>query len=155
MMIVESTVYVLHWLFAALWTGSVLFVAIAVVPAARDGAFGPEAFRAVVGRLRWITRVSALITLLTGGHMAGTIYTVDTLTGTGRGHLVLAMVVLWLVLAAFVEIGTARAVRSLDQGKKREPARSAKPFYYAGAVASIGLLVVAGLLGVARFSGGL
>ncbi|MFP4625687.1 MAG: transporter [Natronomonas sp.] len=153
-MVVDSTMYLLHGLFAALWTGSVLFVAIAVLPAAGDGAFGPDAFRMIVGRLRWITRTSALVTLLTGGHMAGTFYTVDSLTGTGRGHLVLTMVALWLLLAAVVEIGSARAARSLDRGKKREPARLAKPFYYVGAASSIGLLVVAGVLGLARFGGG-
>lgn len=153
-MVVDSTMYLLHGLFAALWTGSVLFVAIAVLPAAGDGAFGPDALRMIVGRLRWITRTSALVTLLTGGHMAETYYTVDSLTGTGRGHLVLTMVALWLLLAAVVEIGSARARRSLDRGKKREPARLAKPFYYAGAAVSIGLLMVAGVLGLARFGGG-
>lgn len=152
-MVVDTAMYVLHGLFAALWTGSVLFVALAVLPAAQDGAFDPDAFGTLVGRLQWITRVGALVTLITGGHLAGSFYTVGTLTGTGPGHLVLTMTALWLALAAVVEVGSMRAKRGIAEGKKREPARDARPFYYAGALFSIGLLVVAGLLGVNRLVG--
>ncbi len=151
---VDTTVmYVIHGLFGALWTGSVLFVAVAVLPVAVDGKLEPDAFGSLVGRLRWITRISALLLLVSGGHLAGTLYDANTLLGTGSGHLVLTMLGLWLGLAAVVEIGSARAARGIEAGKKREPARDAKPFYYAGAVFSVGLLLTAGLLGTARITG--
>lgn len=152
-MVVNALTYVLHGTFAALWTGSVLFVAVAVIPPARNGAFDPAALRTLLGRLQWITRVSVIVTLVTGGHLAGTYYTVESLTGTGAGHLVLTMLVLWALLAVAVEIGAARANRSIDQGKKREPARIAMPYFVSGAVFAAGLLLVAGLLGSNRLVG--
>jgi hypothetical protein len=57
------------------------------------------------------------------------------------------MLALWLGLAAVVEVGSARANRGIEKRKIREPARAARPFYLAGAVLAVGLLVVAGLLG--------
>ena len=139
--------YTVHTAFAALWSGSVLFVVAAVLPLAMDADVSPEAFGSVVLKLQWVTRVSALLMLLTGGHLAGTGYTVDSLTGSPRGYLVLTMVALWLGLAATVEIGSARAQRGVDDRKIREPARDARPFYLTAAVLAVGLLVVSGLLG--------
>lgn len=146
-MVLETAVYTLHTAFAAVWAGSVLFVAAAVLPHAMSGDVSPDVFGSVVARLQWITRISAVVLFATGGHLAGTLYTADTLTGTARGYLVLAMLALWLGLAAVVEVGSARARRGADAGKIREPAREARPFYLAGSLVAAGLLVVAGLLG--------
>lgn len=148
-MVLDTAMYLLHTAFAALWTGSVLFVAAAVLPLAMDGDIAPEAFGSLVSKLQWITRGSALLLFITGGHLAGTGYTVESLTGSGMGHLVLTMLALWLGLAAVVEIGSAKAQRGVDAKKIREPARDARPFYLAAAVLAVGLLVVAGLLGAA------
>jgi len=147
-MVVDTAMYTVHTAFAALWCGSVLFVVAAVLPLAMDADISPAAFGSVVSKLRWVTRVSALLMLLTGGHLAGTGYTVESLTGSPRGYLVLMMVALWLGLAATVEIGSARAQRGVDDRKIREPARDARPFYLAAAVLAVGLLVVSGLLGM-------
>ncbi|PSP93884.1 transporter [Halobacteriales archaeon QS_1_68_44] len=147
-MVVDTAMYTVHTAFAALWSGSVLFVVAAVLPLAMDADVSPEAFGSVVSKLQWVTRVSALLMLLTGGHLAGTGYTVESLTGSPRGYLVLTMVALWLGLAATVEIGSARAQRGVDNKKIREPARDARPFYLAAAVLAVGLLVVSGLLGM-------
>ena len=146
-MVVDTAMYTVHTAFAALWSGSVLFVVAAVLPLAMDADVSPAAFGSVVSKLQWVTRVSALLMLLTGGHLAGTGYTVESLTGSPRGYLVLTMVALWLGLAAAVEIGSARAQRGVDDEKIREPARDARPFYLTAAVLAVGLLVVAGLLG--------
>jgi putative copper export protein len=124
----------LHLIFAALWTGSVLFVVGGVLPVARS-----DAGRRVVERLAWLSRASAAVLLLTGGHLAGTLYTGETLTGTGRGHLVLGMTALWLVLIGLVEAGNART----DAGGVGPGAT--RLFQAAGGVAAL-LLVVAGLL---------
>jgi len=147
-MVVDTAMYTVHTAFAALWSGSVLFVVAAVLPLAMNADVSPEAFGSVVSKLQWVTRVSALLMLLTGGHLAGTGYTVESLTGSPRGYLVLTMVALWLGLAATVEIGSARAQRGVDDEKIREPARDARPFYLTAAVLAVGLLVVSGLLGM-------
>lgn len=146
-MVVDTALYTIHTAFAALWAGSVLFVAVAVLPLAMDGDLSPAAFGNVVSKLRWVTRISALLLFVTGGHLAGTLYTAETLTGTTSGYLVLAMLTFWLGLAAVVEIGSAKALRGTESEKIREPARDCRPFYLLGAVLSVGLLVVAGLLG--------
>lgn len=146
-MVVDTAVYTVHTAFAALWAGSVLFVVTAVLPLAMDGDLSPEAFGSVVSKLRWVTRISAVLLFVTGGHLAGTLYTAETLTGTTSGYLVLAMLSFWFGLAAVIEIGSAKANRGIENEKIREPARDCRPFYLLGAVSAIGLLVVAGLLG--------
>ena len=146
-MVLETIMYTVHTGFSALWAGTVLFVAIAVLPLAMDGRLSPAAFGSVVSKLQWITRISALLTFITGGHLAGTLYTVDRLTGTSSGYLVLVMLALWFLLITVIEIGSAKAKRGIEEDKIREPARKARPFYLIGAVLAVGLLVVAGLLG--------
>ncbi|RAW46502.1 transporter [Halorubrum sp. 48-1-W] len=146
MSIIDAVMWSVHVGFAVLWTGSVLFVALAVVPPATRGDIGGDALAAVVGRLRWITRIAALAFLASGGHMAGTLYTVETLTGTGRGHLVLTMLALWFVITGLVEVASGKLLDGVDAGKLREPARDAKPFFYGAAGLSVGLILTAGLL---------
>ena len=100
----------------------------------------------VVGRLRWITRIGALAFILSGGHMAGTLYTLEALTGTPRGHLVLTMLGLWFVGTGLVEVAGSKLADGLDAGKLREPARDAKPLLYGASAVAVGLIVPAGLL---------
>jgi uncharacterized membrane protein len=137
----------IHLVFAALWAGSVCFVAAVVLPLARDGAFNTtRPLEVISGKLTTVSRVSSLVLLLTGGHLAGRGYTAETLFGTLGGRLVLAMVVLWLALTALVEIGAKRLEAGLTGKKIREPARDSLTAFRAAAVAAVGLLVVAGLL---------
>ncbi len=145
MSIVHAVMWSLHIGFAVLWTGSVLFVSIAVVPPATRGDVGRELLASVVGRLRWITRIGALAFVATGGHMAGQLYTVDTLTSTDDGHLVLTMIALWFGITGLVEVGGSKAVAGLD-GDVAAAAAAAKPFLYAAAGLSVPLIVTAGLL---------
>ena len=136
-----------HVVFAALWAGSVCFVAAVVLPLARDGAFNTtRPLEVISGKLTTISRVSSLVLFLSGSHLAGTTYTAERLFGSINGWLVLAMVGLWLVLTALVEIGAKRFEAGLTGKKIREPAREAMPVFWAGAVAAVGLLIVAGLL---------
>ena len=150
-MVVDTVVYTLHTGLAALWAGSVLFVAAAVLPLATDGDVSPDAFGSIVSKLQWVTRLSAVVLFLSGGHLAGTRYSAASLTGTPSGYLVLAMLGLWLLLAAVIEVGSARAQRGIAEQKIREPARDARPFYLAGAAFAVGLLAVSGLLGTPPF----
>ena len=148
-----------HLLFAAVWAGSVFYVAFVVLPLARDGAFNStKPLEVISGKLTTISRVSSLVLFISGSHLAGRLYTVGgggpDLFGSINGQLVLLMVVLWLVLTALVEIGAKRLESGLNGKKLREPAHDALPLFQAAAVAAIALLVVAGLItsgGAVRF----
>lgn len=146
MSLVDAGAYATHLLFAGLWTGSVLFVWYGVLPLARDGTLNAAPLGAVAGKLETVSRVSALVLLLSGGYMAIQQYTVDTLTGSGGGHLVLTMIVLWFVLAGLVEVGTGKLVDGTDRDKVREPAREAQRFIQAAALVAVLLLLNSGLL---------
>ncbi len=146
MALIHSVMWTIHVGFAILWTGSVLFVTAAVLPPATRGEIGAEALGAIVNRLRWITRIGAVAFVVSGGHMAGVLYDVNTLTGTGRGHLVLTMIVLWLLGTGLIEAAGGKLSRGLAAGKLREPARDAKPFLYGAAGLSVALIITAGLL---------
>ncbi|SNR25649.1 transporter [Halorubrum vacuolatum] len=146
MALIHSVMWTIHVGFAILWTGSVLFVAVAVIPPATRGDIGTDALGSLIDRLRWITRIGAVAFVVSGGHMAGVLYDVNTLTGTGRGHLVLTMIVLWLLITGLIEAGGGKLSRGLETGKLREPAREAKPFMYAAAGLSVALIATAGLL---------
>jgi len=146
MALLETTSYVLHLAFAGLWTGTVLFVALGVLPVALLGDVGVEPLEFVLGRLALVSRASALVLFVTGGYTAGQRYTVETLTGQPRGHLVLAMVGLWFLLALLVEVAVARARSGLAERKVRTPAADARPFLYGAVVVAVLLLLDAGVL---------
>ncbi len=143
---IDTLVYAAHVLFAGLWSGSVLFVAYAVLPAARAGDLSADLLGALSGKLTTVSRASALLLLLTGGHMAGTQYTTESLFGTFPGYNVVAMVVLWFLLAGLVEVGTSRLSDGTGRDKVREPAAAARPFMLAASAAAVLLLVNAGVL---------
>ncbi len=146
MSLVVAGMYALHVLVAGLWTGSVVFTSYAIVPLAADGTLNAAPLAAVAGKLRRLSRVSAVLLLVSGGMMAAEEYTVTTLTETTDGHLVLGMVVLWFVLAALVEVGTGRLHDGADRDKVREPGRAARNLFRVAAVVAGLLLVDAGLL---------
>lgn len=143
---IETAVAVTHLLFAAFWTGSVIFLALAVLPLATRGDLNAAPLASIADSTTTISRVSVLLLFVTGGHLAGTRYTVESLTGSLGGYLVLAMLALWFVLAALVEIGASRLSSGAEQDKVREPARAAKRPLQLGAAVAILLLVDAGLL---------
>lgn len=141
-----------HLVFAAVWAGSVVYVALVVLPLARDGAFDTtRPLEALAGKLTTISRVSAVVLLLSGGHLAANAYSVGggsrpALFGSTNGRLVVAMVVLWLALTALVEIGGKRLQAGLDARKLRGPARDALPVYRAATAVAVGLLLVGGAI---------
>ena len=145
-MVVDSIMQILHVLFAGLWTGSVLFVVGAVLPAASAGSISSTAMSTMTTRLAWLTRISALVFVATGGHLAGTRYTSETLFSTGRGQLVVAMLVLWLVLTALVEIGCKRLGGSDAPANVQTAVDNTRPIFLAAGAVAVLLLVDAGLL---------
>lgn len=146
MAIADAVSVVLHLVFAGIWTGSVVFVTVGVLPLAGRGDINAVPLAWMTGRLQTVSRASALLLFATGGHLAGTRYTAARLTGTSRGYLVLAMLALWFVLAALVEVGAKRLSAGTSQEKVREPARRAKRPMQAATVVAVLLLLVGGLL---------
>ncbi len=151
-MVVDITARLLHLVFAGIWAGAVVYVAVAVLPLARDGAFNTtHPLEVLSAKVTTISRVSAFVLLVTGGHLAGVLYTFDgdggpSLFTTTQGQLVILMVVLWLALAALVEIGASRLESGLNGKKLREPAQRSLPFFQAAAVMAVILLLIGGLL---------
>lgn len=117
-----------------------------MLPLARDGDLGPDALEAVTSGLTTLTRVAAVVFVATGGHMAATVYGSEVLFGTTRGHLVLAMLTLWLVMAGLVEAGASRARSALAEGKVRTAARDSDGLLKGASLVGLLLLVVGGLL---------
>jgi len=146
MALADALSSVVHLLFAGFWTGSVIFVTYGVLPVARAGDINATPLSTITGKLTTVSRLSSVLLLLTGGHMAGTLYTVESLTGSPRGHLVLSMVALWLVLTALVEVGASRLTDGTEADKVRAPARNATRVMQAATVVAVLLLVVAGAL---------
>ncbi|NUE03385.1 transporter [Halorubraceae archaeon YAN] len=143
---VDIVMWSLHTIFAGVWTGSILFFVGAVLPATTAGTIGRVALVSMVTKLRWLTRIGAVVFVATGGHMAGTRYTADSLFGTGRGHLVLTMLVLWFILTAVVEIGGARLESGAEDGGVDSAIEQSRPIFVIAAVLSVLLLIDAGLL---------
>ncbi|XVH32740.1 transporter [Haloferacaceae archaeon DSL9] len=146
---VTIVMYILHVGFAALWTGGILFLVGAVLPAASNRAVSAPALASMAQKLAWLTRLGAVVFVVSGGHMAGTAYTAERLFGTGSGHLVLAMLGLWLLLTALVETG-AKRLRTTAADDPAAAVDAARPIFLAAAVVAVLLLVDAGLLASGR-----
>lgn len=147
----DSVATVLHVLAGGLWIGSVVFVALAVLPLGRDGDIEPEPLDTIVGRLVTTSRIAAVVMLATGAHVLynvtlGGEASTEPLTDSGRGHLLITMIVLWLGVVALVEIGSGRLSEGLDGGKLREPSRNALPWFRGAAVLGIAVLTIGGML---------
>ena len=143
---VLDVVVTVHTIFGALWTGGTLVVAGAIIPAARRERLSEGAL-ALIGRRFWyLTIASVLLLLFSGGHLAATLYTAETLQSTGSGQLVLAMVGLWLALAVVLAIGTRRLSGVSSARSVATAATAARPWFLGASGLSIALLVVAGLL---------
>ncbi|WP_188977699.1 CopD family protein [Halocalculus aciditolerans] len=136
---------VVHLGFAGLWAGGVAFAAWAVLPSALRGDIDPQPLAAITNKLSTLTRVSAVLLLLSGGYMAVFIGG-DAFRGTTRGILVGLMVVLWLALTGLSEMACSRLRDGTDLDKVRAPAREAKTRLQAAAVLAVALLVLGGVL---------
>lgn len=148
---VDSIATVVHVLFGGLWIGGVVFVALGVLPLGRDADIDPQPLETIVDRVRTLSRLAALVMVTTGAHVLyhvtlGGELTVEPLTSSGRGHLLLTMIVLWLGVIATVEIGASKLTEGLAAGKLREPSRDALPWFRVGALCGIAVLTVGGML---------
>jgi uncharacterized membrane protein len=146
MALVDTALATVHLLVGALWAGSVVFFAGVVLPAARAGELNAGPLESMGRSLTRGSRLAAVVMFLTGGHLTGTRYTVARLTGTTNGNLVVAMLLLWLVLTALVEVGSSRLRDGVSQRKVREPAANALGFFRGAAVVGVLLFLTAGAL---------
>ena len=138
--------YVLHTLFAGLWVGAVALATWKVIPPAKDGDATPDLLAAVAGGLLTLTRVGAVFFLATGGYMAATVYGTEGLFDPPRGHLVLTMFGLWVVMTGLVEVGTSRLTDATDENKVRTGARAADTLLKAATGVGVLLLLIGGYL---------
>ncbi|MFC6733387.1 MULTISPECIES: hypothetical protein [unclassified Haladaptatus] len=146
MSLIDTTMAVFHMLFAGLWVGGTLFFVGIVLPAARAGQMSTDGLKWIAGRFTTITTASILLLLITGGHLAGTFYTFEGLATTGRGHLVVSMVVLWLILAGLLQVGLRRLRRELGSVTAKVAVEQNLPLFFTAGIVAFALLVVAGLL---------
>jgi len=142
-----ASVFALHLLFAGLWTGSVLFFTYALLPLARSGAVSTAVLDSATGKLTTVSRTSAVLQLLTGAYAASPmgVGTAGYWSSTD-GTLVVAMIVLWLLLAVFTEFAASRLRGGLDDGAVDAAAASAGSYLYAASAVAILLLVDAGVI---------
>lgn len=150
MAVADTVSMAIHVLVGSVWVGAVAFTAGVVLPLARDGGMNAAPLAAIAGRLRTLTRASAVLILLTGLHLAAVAYTPETLTGTQPGNYVLTMALLWVVATGLTEAGVGRLVDGAGDDKVREPARDATRLLQGAAVAGALVLLTAGAL-VGRF----
>jgi uncharacterized membrane protein len=134
----------LHLIFAAVWTGSVLFVTWGVLPSARTGTIDANAFESIVGKLLVVSRGSAIVLLVSGGLMASRYG--GELTSTTPGVLVLGMTVLWLLLIGFVEMAARTLKDGLASGNVATAVAESHDRFGAAGVVALLLLIDAGLL---------
>ncbi|MFB6254945.1 MAG: hypothetical protein ABEI06_10080 [Halobacteriaceae archaeon] len=120
--IISATI---HIVFAGLWTGSVMFIALVGMP--KDGIY----------RFQWISRISAILLVLTGAHLATVRFPENAFTTSGRGWAVIFMVILWFLLAAISEVAANRY---------EDGTANAMPLFRVGGVIATLLLIDAGIL---------
>ncbi|MFB6193441.1 MAG: CopD family protein [Halobaculum sp.] len=145
--ILTTAAYAIHGIAAGIWIGAVVLVSWRVVPLATDGALEPATLESVADGLSWITRTNALLMPATGLWMAWTVY--DQFAGLlvpPRGHTVLLMVVLWLVMTGLAEIGAARIREAAADGKVRTAGRESRRALQAASVVGVVLLGLGGYL---------
>lgn len=138
---IEAAIRAVHSVFATVWVGATVYVTFAVLPALRDGDGTAGFADRLSSRFTVVSVASAIVLFLTGGHLAGTLYTVDGLVQTTRGNLVVAMTVMWLALAGILHVGTKKLDDGVEEGKIREPASAAYPWFVVGSVVGVALLV--------------
>lgn len=104
--------YIFHVLAASGWTGSVLYVVVAVVPVARRGDLTHDGFVTTVDGLLQLTRLTGVVLPATGLYQIYRLYPLDRLVGSQTGWLVVSMAGLWTLTNGLVEMGVLRMRRA-------------------------------------------
>lgn len=152
-MAINTAMVAIHLIFGAVWVGSIAFFTFGVLPLARDGNLERQSFRAMIGRIVWISRISALAMLVSGSHLMGTreYFDTDVLLETSPGLAVLVMILLWLSLIVIVELSTRRMKSDVDANLIRQPAKAGLSWFYAATVIGVLLFVDGAILATGFF----
>ena len=135
MAVVDTAARTVHVFAGGLLAGSVVFFTWAAMQSATDGTLGKLAVTTLAKHLTSVSRFAAVLLLLSGGYMAmnapfGANPTYDGLIG--------AMVLLWLVVTALVEIGYSKLSDA--------PYDAVKTYYLLAAISALLLLLDAGVV---------
>ena len=117
-----------------------------VLPLGRDGDLSASSLAFFTRRYSYLSIASSLILFVTGGHLAASKYTFGSLQSTTRGHLVLGMVVLWILMTGMVQAGVSILKKGLEDDKVRDPSSSATNLFRLGTLVGLVLLVIGVLL---------
>ncbi len=131
-----------HVLAAVILAGSTVMMALVVVPAIGRGRLSADAVRSIGQGFAVLTAVSGTAVILTGIYLTSVRYTLTALLTTGSGRLVLASIGSWVLLAAFLAVGTNRLARHVAVGDPLEAAARSRRWYeLALAVAAVGIVM--------------
>lgn len=136
MAVIDTVARTVHVFAGGLLAGSVVFFTWAVVQTSSDGTLGKLAATGLANHLTTISRFCAVLLLLSGGYMVmdapfGSDPTYDGLVG--------AMILLWLVITALVEVGASK----LGEAASFTDVRT---YYVLAALSGLLLLVDGGIL---------
>lgn len=147
MSLITTLAYAVHGLAAGTWVGAVILATWKVLPLAREGDLDPAYLRGITSGLTWLTRTNSLVMPATGLWMAWDVYAQFTgLLVPPRGHTVLTMIVLWLVMTGLIEYGTARIRGALDDEKVRTAGQAATTPMRVASLIGLLLLALGGYL---------
>lgn len=135
MALIDTVMRTTHLLAGGVLTGSVVFFTWAIVSGSASGV-GSEVAAQISRTLTTLSRICAVLLLLSGGYMAAILG--SALRGTA-GLLVGLMILLWLVVTALVEVGNSK----LADGAS---VQDVQQYYVVAAIAAILVLVDAGYL---------
>lgn len=146
MALVDTAFSMLHVLFAGLWAGTTIFYAWRIHPLLSEGDIGVTSAMSITTGLRWLTRIGAVVFVVTGGHMAAMGYGDGRLFSDPMGHAVLAMLTLWLVVTGLLEMSIGTIQSELGEGRIQTAGRETESFVRAAAAFSVVLLLLGGYL---------
>lgn len=136
MVAVDTIARTVHVFAGGLLAGSIVFFTWAAIQTTNDGILGRMAVAGLAKHLTAISRFCAILLVLSGGYMAmdapfGSDPTYDGLVG--------AMILLWLVISALVEIGYSKL-------RGEAAFHDVSTYYLLAAVSGVILLIDGGLL---------
>ncbi|NHX36544.1 MULTISPECIES: hypothetical protein [Halolamina] len=146
MALIDTAFSMLHVLFAGVWAGTTVFYAWRIHPLLSEGDIDATSAIAITTGLRWLTRIGAVVFVVTGGHMAATGYGDGRLFSDPMGHAVLGMLALWLVVTGLLEMSIGKMQSHLGDGRIQTAGRETGTFVKAAATFSVVLLLIAGYL---------
>ena len=146
MALIDTAFGMLHVLFAGIWSGTTVFYAWRIHPLLSEGEIDATSAMSITTGLRWLTRIGAVVFVVTGGHMAGTGYGDGRLFSDPMGHAVLGMLTLWLVVTGLLEMAIGKMQPHLGDGRIQTAGRETETFIKVAATFSVVLLLLGGYL---------